>query len=47
MNTFSNISKLTIFDQITICANEFLSVNVRAYREHYGTQHKLIWLLEK
>ena len=36
-----------IFDHITICAKEFLSIFMRAYRKHYGTQHVLVHLLEE
>ena len=37
LNTFFKIIELSIFEQITICPNEFLSVFVGAYRKHYGT----------
>lgn len=47
LNTIFKTIKLSIFEQITTCANEFLSVFMGAYRKHYGTQHVLIGLLEE
>ena len=47
METFPKIIELSIFDEITRCANEFLSAFMEAYCKHYETQHVLIDLLEE
>ena len=41
LNTFSKNIYLSILHQVIICATEFLSVFMGAYRKHYGTQHVL------
>ena len=41
LNTFSKNIYLSILHHVIICATEFLSVFMGAYRKHYGTQHVL------
>ena len=47
LNTFSEIIEWKIFDQITICPNEFVSVFMETYCKHYGTHHVFLHLLKE